>query len=138
MTATATAKSRHPFELFTLILCVAVGVPALVADARPGSINEALPHWAVDVWGAGLAGGAIVALVGIGWSNRVTGLILEQVGLVAVGCATLVYAAGALVTVGVTALVPAGIVAAFGLSCLWRWLQIQRDLNRVRKAVERA
>lgn len=127
-------SSRHPFELFTLGLCAFVGLPLLVGEARPGSISALLPPWAGDVWGAMLVVGALVALLGIYWRNRVTGIVLEQIGLMSVGLGALFYTLVVVIQNGVPALYATIFVGGFGTSCLWRYFQLARFLKTLRKA----
>lgn len=128
-------SSRHPFELFTLALCAFVGIPLLIGEARPGSINEALPPWAGDLWGAMLVFGAVTALIGIFWRSRVTGIVLEQVGLAAVGGGALFYAVVVISTIGMTGAYSVIFVVGFGASCVWRYFQLARYLNTLRAVV---
>lgn len=128
-------SSRHPFELFTMALCAFVGLPLLAGDARPGSINELLPDWAADIWGGMLVLGAITALVGIFWRNRVTGIVLEQVGLMAVGLGTLFYGVGVGLSVGQDGIYAMIFVFGFGTSCIWRYFQLARFLRTLRHVV---
>ncbi len=125
--------SRHPFQIFTLSLCFFIGLPLLVGEARPGSITSALPEWAQDVWGGGLVLGAALALVSLRLRNRLNGLLLEQVGLVMVGCSAVFYGVVATTHLGVTAAYASVFVLGFGLSCLWRWVQLQQLLNLAKK-----
>lgn len=128
------SSTRHPFEVFLLALSVLSGLPVLIAGTAPDSITDALNDWAARAWGGGLAIGGAIALLGIYLTRprphatkiSVTGLVVEQVGLVVVGGACLVYAAAVLLYFGLQGVGPAGIVLAYGVSCGWRWLQIQR------------
>lgn len=125
---------RHPFEIFLLIACVAAGIPLLFGAPPPTSISASLPDWARLVWAAFLGGGAVVALVGMSWPRKTgTGIILEQIGLVAVGNACLFYAACVLVLVGHSGAFPAGINGAFGIACIWRYVQIELAIRAARK-----
>lgn len=126
----AALGSRHPFQIFTLGLCLFIGIPLLLGVVQPGSISELLSPLARLVWGLGLVVGAGVALGSTYMRNHAVGVILEQLGLVLVGSSTLFYGAAVLLTVGFRS----GIVAiifmlGFGLSCFWRWVQLQRLLN---------
>lgn len=128
-------SSRHPFELFTLALCAFVGLPLLLDEARPGSVAELLPDWASDIWGAMLVLGAIVALAGIYWRNRVTGIVLEQVGLAAVGGGAIFYAMVVYVGIGTRGLYAIIFIFGFGISCIWRYFQLARYLGTLRAVV---
>lgn len=130
------ASTRHPFEVFLLVLSIVSGLPVMLGNVTPGSVAEALSPWAQKAWGAGLTVGAVVCLLGVLMTRpnpravtvSVTGMVIEQVGLVMVGGACLVYAAALVGYVGRGAGVSAAIVLAYGASCLWRWHQIQRLL----------
>lgn len=128
----ARLTGRHPFELFTLYLCALVGLPTVLGlTPRPGSIDAELPGVVAFTWSLVLALGATGALAGIYWRNRVAGLLTEQFCLVAVGSAALVYVTCALVAVGESAGYPAAMIAGFGLSALWRAVQLQSVINEV-------
>lgn len=139
------ASTRHPFEVFLLILSIISGLPVALGNVTPGSVSAALSPWAQRTWGAGLTLGAIVCLLGILMTRpnpravtvSITGMVIEQVGLVMVGGACMVYVAALIGYVGLDALVPASIVLAYGASCLWRWHQIQRLLILERDLRER-
>ena len=119
-------SSRHPFEIFALVACAMSGTSLLLGGVVPGSINALLPLPAVIAWGIALAFGSAAALTGIVLKNRLLGLLLEQVGLVAVGGAACLYAATILLYTGGAGLAASLVVGAFGVSCLWRWVQIHR------------
>lgn len=131
----------NPFEMFVLILGVVVGWPLLLGAPAPGSTTELLgPFWS-RVWAWLLVGGCLIALTGAWWTwwtwltRRLprlhllpsTALLIEQVGLVAVGGGTLIYAVGVISAGGDTGrFIPAGLVAGLGLAALTRARQIQR------------
>lgn len=123
---------RHPFEIFMLLLAAVTSIPSLLGAApEPGSIEEALPGWASFSWQVALVIGSVMALVGIWWRERATGLILEQLGLALVGVAGVIYAFSVWSVVGVAAAIPGGIILGFGIACIVRWRQIQRTINAV-------
>jgi hypothetical protein len=128
----ASMAGRHPFEIFTLILGFITGLPRLLGvTPAPNSITAVLPPVLVLAWSFVLVAGCGVALTGVWWRNRAIGLILEQLGLAFVGVACLVYSGVAIIALGPNASIPVGIVAAFGVSCLVRWRQIQRTIDFV-------
>jgi len=120
---------RNPFEVYLLIACVLAGVLLLFTPATPATMAATLSPVLVDLWSAMLSVGGFVALSGIVWRNRVTGVALEQVGLVSTGAASVVYAAAIFVVNPVAGYVAASLIGAFGLACLVRWKQL-RDLLR--------
>lgn len=133
-----TSESRHSFEIYGLCLCFVFGIPLTFGGATPGSIAEVLSPLQRDIWGIMLCLGAMVALVGIAWKDRVTGIILEQIGLMAVGCSTILYALVILYVAGPSGYLSAGIVGSYGLACISRWRRLGVALKRAgRKARQR-
>lgn len=124
--------ARYPADpraLFMLVLSVFSGGIALVFEAAPQSVNEVLPGWAVTVWSALLLTGSATTLLGMLFQTA-NGIIVEQIGSVAVGVTTIFYAVIAFGEVGWGAVQPVGIVLAWGLACLLRWVQLQILLHR--------
>ena len=139
-------SGRHPFELFVLFLGMVSGAPLLFGAPAPGTTTELLGPGLARVWGWILVGGCLVALIGVWWTwwawlgrlwHRIhpaerDGLLIEQVGLVAVAVGTLIYAIGVILadtppgTDAVARVIPAALVGALGLACVWRAGQIQR------------
>jgi hypothetical protein len=58
------------------------------------------------------------------------GVLAEQVGMSLLGPAALVYGVAALFQVGLGALLPGGIVVALGVACVYRWMTLQRTVNK--------
>lgn len=125
-------SSRHPLIVFLLGLCVISGLGIGLGAPAPGSIEEQLPSVGVLVWALALGGGATTVLVGLALQANhqrlVVGVLLEQVGVVVLGFAAIIYSAAALVTVGWSGLLPAGTTLTFGIACLYRWVSLQKQL----------
>lgn len=135
-----TPAARYPPDpraVFILALCVVSGIPLIFADATPGSINNQLDQAWVVIWGVMLAAGALVNLIGT-LKLDVNGVILEQIGSVAVGGASFLYSAAIFTTVQWKGFVPAAIIFGLGLSCFWRYGQLQALLRRAEKAASDA
>ena len=123
-------SGRHPFELFTLFLTVITSLPTVLGiTAPPLSINAAMPAALVVGWSWVIFLGALLALAGIYWRYRPTGLLMEQVGMATTGAAALVYA-GCILLVASGGPLPAGIVGGFGIACFWRWYQLQKVIDQ--------
>lgn len=119
--------ARYPADpraLFILVLSVFSGITAFALRAAPRSLEEVMPHWAVMTWGILLSLGSLLALAGMA-KQTLNGILLEQVGSVVVAAATIFYAGIALYVTGLHAAQTAGIILAWGLSCLVRWVQLQ-------------
>lgn len=130
--AFAVPAARYPPDpraLFVLSLCVAVGIPLIFANATPGTIASKLDPPLIVVWGLMLSLGSLVTLVGV-VRQSVNGIITEQVGSVAVGGACLIYAVAIWLSVRWAGAVPMVIVFGWGLSCFWRWYQLQRLMKK--------
>lgn len=131
-----TPAARYPADpraVFILMMCVVSGIPLLLGRATPGSINDQLDKPQVITWGVLLVLGASTTLVGM-FRQSVNGVILEQVGSVAVGGACWIYAGAIWAQVGEGGTVPGGIIFGLGSACFWRWGQLQtylRDAERL-------
>lgn len=126
-------RSRHPFQLFMLIVSFVYSLPGLAFSAvRPGSVQETVGPVGTIVWSAGLAVGTGCALLGIfGYrANRATGLSLEEFGLLVAGVATLYYAGVALWALGWAAFFSAVVMVGYGSACIVRSAQLHRLLGR--------
>lgn len=121
------AASRYPADpraIFILALLILIGLPLIIVGARPDSVAALLPRWGAALWGFALVGGSITTLYGMS-KQTVDGVITEQIGSVATGVASLIYAVCIGFIGGETALVAAAYATGFGLSCFWRWGQLQ-------------
>lgn len=134
------AASRYPVDpraVFILSLAIVAALPLIITGARPESIEALLPRWAVVLWGISLLAGAAVTLAGMS-RQTVDGIITEQVGSVLTGFATIIYGV-TLFSVGeVEALLTCSFVWGFGISCFWRWAQLQTLLNESQEIVDAA
>lgn len=131
-TTPAVRYPPDPRALFVLLLCVASGVPLIFANATPGTLEAKLdPPW-VLAWGIMLSGGALLALVG-GLRQTVNGIIVEQVGSVALGFACLMYATAIWIAVHLAGTVPIALVLGFGGASFWRWFQLYLYMNKVER-----
>jgi uncharacterized protein YqgC (DUF456 family) len=111
-----------------------VGLPLVVGDARPGSINDLLNDTLADAWGYALVVGAIGLLVAIFWPNPVTGILIEQVAQVVVGVVMLIYGYAVYRTHADGAGVVVGLAASVAVSAFRRWWQLRRLLRSAQEA----
>lgn len=128
-------NDRHPYEIYLLVFTVISTAPgALGIIDVPRSIAGQLTGWQADMWVWGLFIGSLIALAGLAWKRppypRITvdGLLLEAVGLVIVGGATIFYAGAVINTGGTNALYAAGVTLAFGAASIAQALKIRRIL----------
>lgn len=126
-----TPASRYPPDpraVFILSLCVVAGIPLVLGVSKPQSIEELMPAWVVVVWGFNLVAGSVATLIGMSLRTA-TGILMEQVGSVWVGAATLFYGTAIILVGGWAAGAAAAIVFGWGLSCFFRWAQLQALIN---------
>lgn len=119
--------ARYPADpraVFILALSVFGGLTAMTLQVAPQSLDSLLPHWALILWGLILTAGSALALGGMLFQT-LNGIIVEQIGSVMVGAATVFYSGVALWVVGISTVQNLGIVLAWGLACFARWAQLQ-------------
>jgi len=119
--------ARYPADpraVFILTLSVFSGLTAFIVGATPDTLQSLLPNWGVQTWSALLVIGSAVTLAGMARQTLV-GILVEQVGSVMVAVATLFYSTLGFIFIGWDALQIVGIVAAWGVACLVRWIQLQ-------------
>ena len=134
-TTPAVRYPPDPRALFTLLLCVFSGIPLVFAHATPGTIEARLdPPWVVT-WGIMLSGGALLTILGGVWQS-VNGIIIEQVGTVALGFACVMYATAIWITVQLAGAVPIAIILGFGVASFWRWGQLQAYMTQVERIAQ--
>ena len=132
----ATRYPADPRAVFVLGFAIAVGIPLVVARIAPGSIADVMPLWGVVAWAWGLVIGSCVTLIGM-TRQTTTGIIIEQIGSVIVGVVTIIYGACTVLVVGPGAGVAAGIIVGFGLSCFYRWFQLDALLRASQIVVDK-
>jgi len=135
--ATNSLSTRHPHEVVLLGSCLLTALPILAGVApAPGSIAGAMNHASTVAWAGGITFGALVAFVGILWPRpscptklTVTGLLLEQVGLVVSGVACLLYVAAVMWVFKWGGLFPCALPAGFAIANMILAWRIQRLLR---------
>lgn len=124
--------ARYPADpraVFILMLSVFVGITALAVETAPDTLEALLPPWGVTVWDTLLMVGSAITLIGMARHTE-NGVILEQIGSVTVGVATIFYAVLSIKVIGTKDLESVGIVLAWGIACLIRWVQLQMLLRQ--------
>ena len=135
--STNSLSTRHPHEVVLLGACLLTALPILAGVApAPGSITGTMNHASTVAWAAGIALGALIAFAGILWPRpkcptklTVTGLLLEQVGLVISGVACLLYVVAVLWVIGWVGLFPCALPAGFAIANMILAWRIQRLLR---------
>lgn len=130
--------ARYPADpraVFILAVSVFTGATALALETAPTSLEAALPHWAVTMWSIMLCLGSAITLIGMAFHN-VNGIIAEQIGSVIVGASASFYSGIAVYYTGPSALQTVGIIAAWGIACFVRWVQLQILINDAARRAE--
>lgn len=128
-----------PFEFIIMLFLAFGGTSTITHLGSPSSITRVLDEPILIIWGILLSVGSIVALIGIIWPWReTTALVVEQIGLIAVAGASLIYAVVLLSQLNsiMGASVLTAFVGGFGIAAIWRAIQIgfrQRAIIRLSK-----
>lgn len=125
----AADKSRNPFQVFSMCLCVIVGTVAVTTGFRPDSIQQILPWWYEDAWGWLILAAGVAGIVGIVWPKRVTGVVIEQLALVTLGGAMATYMVAAWLAFGLQALFLIAFTLTLSVACFRRWYELERALR---------
>jgi hypothetical protein len=116
-----------PFEFVIMLFLAFGGASTLTHLGTPSSITKVLDEPILIVWGILLSLGSITAFVGIVWPYReTTALVIEQIGLIAVAGASLIYAVVLLSQLESIqgASVLTAFVGGFGTAAVWRAFRI--------------
>lgn len=126
---------RHPYETYTMAWTFLAGLALLIGGPRPGSVSASMGPIEQKIWAGTIVFGAALTLISIKWPNKGTGLLIEQVGLVAAGGAIILYCLSAVWHMGPGAILPLGIIFGFGLACFRRAWEIQRQVLRAQREI---
>lgn len=124
-------RVRDPLEIMVCGLFLVSCVGQIASGEVPNAIAALLPTWFRFLWLGMISAGCVATLVGVFWPGDVTGMFIEQVGLMTVGSAILFYGLS-LLYVAPTAFV-SGMTIAIGLSFLGRWLILRHYTSRLPK-----
>lgn len=135
-----TLPDRHPYEIYLTLFVLATSLPsALGITPLAPSIRGVLDPWVGRTWVIILSISAGLVLIGISWrrprgSNRVsvTGVLIEQVGLVAIAMGSAIYTYSAFHLAGLAALTQVGYVAGYGIASASLALRIQKVIRGLR------
>lgn len=123
-------SQRNPFEVFLLVVALAMGALSLFGHTVSGSVDGQSSVFVI-VWAICLVVGAGVALCGVAMPLPKVdiGLHLERFGLIVMTGAVFVYAYVATDALGWGAAWPVSQNIAFGLACVVRVAQITRRMH---------
>jgi hypothetical protein len=135
VTAPAFNASRHPHQVLFLVTLAAAGVSNIVAPQNQSPVAaQLLGGHGWPFYGAvGVA--ALVTLAGV-WMRSLTGMLLENLGMLVLAALCIGYAIAALAVVGPKASLISAFTGAYAVACLVRAWQIRRELQRIRRVLE--
>jgi hypothetical protein len=139
--AEATHTVRNPWAVYLLLICVVIGVIALVATAsghptEPPAVVKAVPEWARLTWYGLLVGGSSLSLLGVWLPHQrivdlVTGLLWERRGAYGLALGGALYGLALLFLDGWVSKEAGVFTVGFAVAGWWRVRHIGRDLARV-------
>ena len=118
-----------PFEFVILLFLVFGGLSTLTNLGAPTSLSKVLPPAILAIWTIILTLGAFIGFAGVVWLGReTTALLVEQVGLIFLAGAALIYSVVLLSQFGSIkgASVSASFINGFGVAALWRVFEIYK------------
>lgn len=133
-----TPAARYPADprvVFILVACILSGLNFLAGAPAPGTVESQLDRGWVVVWAILIGLGGLVTLIG-SFRLDVAGILLEQVGSLALLGGTGVYAVAVWTTIGGPGFYPGMFQLAFGVASLWRWGQLQSHLNAAQRQAD--
>lgn len=127
--------AHRPHQVVLLVFATIAGAAYAFRQApEPKSFDNLISPMLLGVWYTLLLAGGVVGLVGSFWKRNVyRGLLLERASMVMLVSALTLYATAAFVVAGSGALGAGGSLAAWAVSCVWRGVQITRDLYVLRQ-----
>lgn len=128
-------RLRYPYEVFLLLWCLVVAAPAALGAKTSGAAQQQMSALEIRLWSVSLMVGSALALAGIFWSRRnaksqITGLLLEEVGLIIVGFGAAIYGIMIWKATGSGALFALGIVFGFSTASFAQAIMLYRSVQR--------
>ncbi|MFG2010197.1 hypothetical protein ACGFNF_14110 [Micromonospora sp. NPDC048868] len=126
-------RSRHqPFEIAIMATAPVCGVLLIVLDARPQSVEMAMPGPIQVGWESGLIVAGVAGLLGVLWPGRLsTGLGIELASVLVLGTITGMHAVALAVVAGAQGVAAMAFIVAVAVGSVWRAVQIALDLRRL-------
>lgn len=129
---------KHDFELFFAFLCFWAGLPLLLGNVKPKSLESQLPDFVVIGWAFVLVVGPVLVVSGIyrsysgnsSLTDRIFWMRTESLGLAFLGISAALYGACILISNIAQGWAASMIIFAFSLTCLTRELGVQDRIDR--------
>jgi hypothetical protein len=133
---TGVPPSRHPFQFWALTACFLSGVASAIGPGKPGTMQELLPDYMVDLWGWTMMVGGLLGLIAGFWKDRITGLLMERLALLTIGGVTLVYGVVVLAVGGLGATTAGTFCLSMSVASFWRVVHVNRELRTLSRWIE--
>lgn len=126
-------NNRTPHKIFLLVACVLAGVIGLFfPHTHAQSIEAAFHGNSLLIWYTGLLIGGVLGLAGV-FRRTITGVLIEQSGMLLLAGLMLSFAVAAIAYSGVRGIVGLTILTGFGIANIVRAWQIRHDLTLIRR-----
>ena len=126
---------RSPFQLYLVSLVLLAGI-GITTNVNRNTITESMGEPYSTFWGLFLTIGGALVLIGIYWpTTSNTGLVIERSGLVALGGASLIWSILVIYKTHTVGLFSALLTFGLFLACAAQWFWIEKNVNRVVKAI---
>lgn len=129
--------TRSPLQIFLLAITFISGIVIIINKSESKVIQSMHEPWAT-IWGCCLVVGALIALAGAFWKNKITGMLIERSGTVLLGGASFLWPIAVIKYAGLSALYPATITLVFSGACIWQVAYINHHMNLILKAIDDA
>lgn len=127
--------SRHPFQFWVLAACNLAGWVTLIKDPDT-LLAQSVPHLIYALWGLLLVMSSSIGLISAWWPDRITGLLLERAGLLALGVGAAAYGSLLLHLVGWRAGLAGPMTVGIGIASLWRVVHVNREIKVLVRLIE--
>lgn len=126
--------SRSPLQTFLLGLCAVTGI-LIAADISRNRITKEMGEPWATIWGLSLFVGAMIAIAGTVWRNKITGMLIERSGIMLLGLASLIWPISIIWVTGIDALYSAVVTLIFSVSCFFQVRYINKHINLILEAI---
>jgi hypothetical protein len=98
--------------------------------------TSVLPGWADFTWGMCLIVGGALGIASAWWQDRLTGLLVERVALLAIAGSAPLYGIMLLALAGPIGITPAAMTISAGIAAGWRVHHVNRQLKTLSRWID--
>lgn len=130
-------EPRNPLAIYLLGLAVLSGFITAFGPSASDAVGRAVSESMQRLWGVLLVLGPGATLVGIYWQGQIRdGLLIKRWGMLATALAAAMFSGVVLGTLGVGGILTGGIIAGFGVACVWQWRRIEKRVRAIKELSE--